>query len=92
MGRDVMTTYDSFSSPETTDAASPSTRMDRPRGFWTRITNWLSVCADYYEAAALYEEFNALSDAELARRGIRRANLARDVCEACDRGPDQPSG
>ena len=89
MGTDVMTTYDSFSSPETADAASQSARVDRPRGFWAWIGNWLATCADYYEAAALYEEFTALSDAELARRGLNRASLARDVCEACDRGSDQ---
>ena len=43
------------------------------------------TCADYYAAAALYEKLSALSDAELHRRGLSRATLARYVCSACDR-------
>jgi hypothetical protein len=49
------------------------------------VANWLSTCADYYEAAAMYEEMHRLSDAELARRGLDRPDLARDLLEACDR-------
>jgi hypothetical protein len=43
------------------------------------------ACADYYAAAAIYEQLSALSDAELARRGLSRATLAREVQAACDR-------
>ena len=43
------------------------------------------TCADYYAAAALYEELAALSDAELRRRGLSRATLAQHVRSACDR-------
>jgi hypothetical protein len=43
-----------------------------------------NVCADYYAAAALYERLSGLSDAELHRRGLSRATLARDVRLACD--------
>jgi hypothetical protein len=50
-----------------------------------RIAGWFRACLDYYRAAALYEQLNRLSDAELARRGLDRASLARDVCAACDR-------
>lgn len=50
------------------------------------LTAWLAVCADYYYAASLYERLAGLSDAELARRGLRRETLARDICAACDRG------
>jgi hypothetical protein len=50
-----------------------------------RIATWADTCADYYAAAAMYEQLSALSDAELARRGLSRATLARDVRAACDR-------
>ena len=39
----------------------------------------------YYAAAATYEQLARLSDAELHRRGLSRATLGRDVCEALDR-------
>ena len=42
-------------------------------------------CADYYAAAALYDELSGLSDAELHRRGLNRDTLARDITGACDR-------
>jgi hypothetical protein len=45
----------------------------------------LGTCADYYAAAAMYEQLSALSDAELMRRGLSRATLARDVRVGCDR-------
>ena len=51
-----------------------------------RIATWANTCADYYAAATMYEQLSALSDAELSRRGLSRATLARDVCAACDRG------
>jgi hypothetical protein len=37
--------------------------------------------ADYYAAAAIYEQLSRLSDAEPHRRGLPRENLARDVLE-----------
>jgi hypothetical protein len=43
----------------------------------------IKTCADYYEAAARYEQLSKLGDAELRRRGLSRATLARDVCAAC---------
>jgi hypothetical protein len=51
-----------------------------------RIAAWADTCADYYAAAAIYEQLSALSDAELARRGLSCASLAHDVRAACDRG------
>jgi hypothetical protein len=57
-----------------------------------RVATWFRACVDYYEAAALYEELNRLSDAELARRGLDRPNLARDVREACDRSDRSSTG
>jgi hypothetical protein len=50
-----------------------------------RIATWADTCADYYAAAAMYEQLSALSDAELARRGLSRATLAHDVRATCDR-------
>jgi hypothetical protein len=49
-----------------------------------RITAWITTAAGYYEAAATYEQLSRLSDAELHRRELSRATLARDVCQACD--------
>jgi hypothetical protein len=49
-----------------------------------RVNAWASACADYYSAAALYDELRGLSDAELRRRGLSRDTLARDACQACD--------
>ena len=50
-----------------------------------RIATWADACADYYAAAAMYEQLSALSDAELSRRGLSRATLAGEVRAACDR-------
>ena len=44
---------------------------------------WIRTAADYYAAAAAYEQLSALSDAELHRRGLSRDSLARDVEHAC---------
>ena len=51
--------------------------------FKAHLAVWFKICADYYEAAAMYEQLSNLSDAELQRRGLSRATLARDVCDAC---------
>jgi hypothetical protein len=47
--------------------------------------DWSATAADYYTAAAVYEQLSRLCDAELQRRGLSRATLARDTCAACDR-------
>jgi len=52
----------------------------------TRFADWLATAADYYTAAAIYEQLSRLSDAELQRRGFSRTTLASDICQACDRG------
>ena len=71
------------------EARSPSV-PNPPLSGWIksigeRITTCASTCADYYAAAALYEQLRGLSDAELRRRGLSRDSLARDVCRTCDR-------
>jgi hypothetical protein len=52
------------------------------RSIGRRLVAWAETCADYYAAAATYEQLSALSDAESARRGLSRATLARDLCAA----------
>jgi hypothetical protein len=53
------------------------------------IAMWAGACievlAAYYAATLMYEQLSRLSDTELARRGLSRGNLARDVLAACDR-------
>jgi hypothetical protein len=44
---------------------------------------WIETCSGYYQAAARYDQLSCLSDAELHRRGLSRATLAREVCQAC---------
>jgi len=67
--------------PPTETAASLSSSI---KSLAQRVTTWANTCADYYAAAALYEQLSGLSNAELHRRGLSRDTLARDVCEACD--------
>jgi hypothetical protein len=43
------------------------------------IVAWANACAEYRAAAFLYEQLNRLSDAELKRRGLSRAALAREA-------------
>jgi hypothetical protein len=68
-------------STEPTDAAGDATV---PAHALARIGDWLSTCADYHTASAMYEQLSGLSDAKLRRRGFTRENLTRDVCAACD--------
>ena len=77
-----------FAQPFPTEAAA-SSESAPPVSDWIksirpRVSAWASACADYYSAAALYDELRGLSDAELRRRGLSRDTLGRDVCQACD--------
>ena len=40
---------------------------------------WIRTAADYYAAAAVYQQLSSLSDAELQRHALSRVSLARDV-------------
>ena len=51
--------------------------------FARQIADWTTTAADYYEAAVMYEQLSTLSNAELKRRGLSRATLARVICAAC---------
>ena len=72
--------------PPTETAASLSSSI---KSLAQRVTMWANTCADYYAAAALYEQLSGLSNAELHKRGLSRDTLARDVCESCDRTADR---
>jgi len=81
-----MTTHDQILATE----ALAATELTRTLSIWIRcvgrrIVTWVDTCADHYAAAAMYEQLSALSDAELARRGLSRATLARDARAACER-------
>ena len=54
-------------------------RMHRLR---TWIVDWCTAWSDYYAAAEMYRQLSRLSNAELERRGLSRATLARDVVAA----------
>jgi hypothetical protein len=67
------------------EGTSGQPRHDHLSALAARLVTWCGTCVDYYQAAALYEELSALSEAELQRRGLSRATLGRDVCAVCDR-------
>lgn len=73
----------------TVDAAQPAAHSvsasPRLQSLRRYIAEFLATCADYNAAAAIYEELSGLSDDELRRRGLSRATLGRDICEALDR-------
>jgi hypothetical protein len=76
-----------FAQPFPTEAAASAESApvsDWIKSIGQRVGAWASTCADYYSAAALYDELRGLSDAELQRRGLSRDTLARDVCQGCD--------
>ena len=50
-----------------------------------RIAERIATWAAAYEAAAIYGQLSALSDRQLAQRGLTRATLAHDVHLAYDR-------
>ena len=50
---------------------------------------WIHTCADYWAAAATYEQLSRLSDADLHRRGLSRTDLARDICTSFEAARDR---
>ncbi|HEY1245655.1 MAG TPA: hypothetical protein VGF29_12595 [Hyphomicrobiaceae bacterium] len=67
---------------------APGSRLAEWAAEWCAA--WGQTCADYCRAAALYEGLRRLSDAELNRRRLSRATLARDIAQACDRSNGGP--
>jgi hypothetical protein len=43
------------------------------------IGDWIEATADHYAAATMHEQLSRLSDTELHRRGLSRADLVRHV-------------
>jgi hypothetical protein len=81
-----MTIHNQIFPAEALAAGEPAwTLSNCIRRLGRRIGTWVDTCADYYAAAAMYEQLSRLSDAELARRGLSRATLAHDVRATCDR-------
>jgi hypothetical protein len=72
-------------SPTAADDAIGLSRNDRLSALAAYLATWCETCGDYYEAAVLYDELSALCDAELERRGLSRATLARHVYRECER-------
>ena len=67
------------------DSEHPLARRISSVGRW--IADCIEVMAGHYAAAAKYEELSRLPDAELRRRGLARATLARAVLTACGGPP-----
>jgi hypothetical protein len=65
------------------DGTAP--RSGRLATVWRRFCEVAETIAAYHAAAAMYEDLARLSDAELHRRGLSRARLARDVIAAHER-------
>ena len=59
--------------------------LDQAKRVWATIADILTVNAKVRGAAVLYEELSRLSDAELERRGIPRADLPRYIFETLDK-------
>jgi hypothetical protein len=75
---------------DTVTSRRPATSLSSSiRSLARFFTTWASSCADYYAAAAMYEQLSRLSNAELQKRGLSRDTLARDLCRACDRTADR---
>jgi len=67
---------------------SATAMQRRIRSIGLHVAAWIKNCADHWEAAAMYEQLAVLSDTELTKRGLSRANLAQDVCAICERSTD----
>jgi hypothetical protein len=59
--------------------------LNKAKSAWARIADVLTVYAEAWGAALLYEELSRLSDAELERLGMPRAELHRRVFETLTR-------
>jgi hypothetical protein len=71
--------------PDVLGRPSGSALASRVSALGMRVAGWLATAADYYTAATVYERLSGLSDGELQRRGLSRATLAFDICQAFDR-------
>jgi hypothetical protein len=60
------------------DARAPL-RPSWSRQLRVRLASWVRTWADYYAAAAAYDDLSRLSDSALKHRGLSRDVLARDI-------------
>jgi hypothetical protein len=72
-------TTEILSSAGVAASGSAIRRSDLLRTLASHVATGLDTWADHWAAAAMYQQLYRLSDAELARRGLARATLARDV-------------
>jgi IS1 family transposase len=77
------------------NAASSFPAKSRHARLWTALERasatvaaYVASCRDAHAAAALYRELSRLSDAELARRGMDRAEIRRLVLGQATRSTD----
>ena len=80
-----MTTHQYVFAAEALPAGQRTSLSHWIRSAGQRVAAWVETCAAYWAAGAMYEQLSALSDAELARRGLSRVTLAEDVRAVCDR-------
>jgi hypothetical protein len=80
-----MTTHARLCASDAPPAREPAPSPTWIRSIGQRFAAWAKDCAHHYAAAAMYDQLSALSDAELAHRGLSRATLAHDLGAACRR-------
>jgi hypothetical protein len=73
----------------TADKGAVAPRRHRLKAWAARVAAAWAACRAYYAATAVYEDLSRLSDAELARRGLDRATLAREACAAAEADRDE---
>ncbi len=66
----------------TTNTATPANEAGLLGRVWFSIGAFVKACADGPRWKREIEELQALSDAELARRGLKRDDIARHVIGA----------
>jgi hypothetical protein len=70
----------------------PARRLaHRLRSIAAWLVIWVDTRVDHWAAVEVYRQLTALSDAELARRGLSRVTLAHDVLAATHADP-RPAG
>ena len=83
-----MNMHESFASLEEIVCGKPASRASWLGSMRARFAELLKGCADFYAAAAAYDDLSRLSDLQLKHRGSSRDILARDLSE----WRDQASG
>jgi hypothetical protein len=84
-GVDAMRTGNTMPADNAMSDTATTLRTGRLRWVSRWLADFFRTAADYYAAAATYEQLSHLSNAELRRRGLNRTTLARDVCRASER-------